>query len=216
MCLISYTIGSNFAIKKTLFNKIEIIQKILYICFLDCVSNFCVKPGGRRILYITGDKMNDRKQQVINKAHQLFIDKGFQATSIQDILEYSSISKGTFYNYFSSKNELLIAIFKNVFKQVEQGRTELLIGQDPSDIEIFIKQIEFQLKTNHENKLISLFEEVYFSKDEEINQYIKMGNFKSQKWLYERFTDIFGARQAALFIRLRYYVFRDPAASSQI
>ena len=117
--------------------------------------------------------MNDRKQQVINKAHQLFIDKGFQATSIQDILEFSGISKGTFYNYFSSKNELLIAIFKNVFKQVEQGRNELLIGQDPSNIEIFIKQIEIQLKTNYENKLISLFEEVYFSKDEELKQYIK-------------------------------------------
>lgn len=139
--------------------------------------------------------MNVRKQQVINKAHQLFIDKGFQATSIQDILEYSSISKGTFYNYFSSKNELLIAIFKNVFKQVDQGRTELLIGQDPSNIEIFIKQIEFQLKTNYENKLISLFEEVYFSKDEEINQFIKMGNFRSQQWLYERFTDIFGDKK---------------------
>ena len=132
--------------------------------------------------------MNDRKQQVINKAHQLFIDKGFQATSIQDILEYSGISKGTFYNYFSSKNELLIAIFKNVFKQVEQGRNELLIGQDPSNIEIFIKQIEIQLKTNYENKLISLFEEVYFSKDEELKQYIKLGNLLSLNWLYERST----------------------------
>ena len=136
--------------------------------------------------------MNDRKQQVINKAHQLFIDKGFQATSIQDILEYSGISKGTFYNYFSSKNELLIAIFKNVFKQVEQGRNELLIGQDPSNIEIFIKQIEIQLKTNYENKLFSLFEEVYFSKDEELKQYIKLGNLLSLNWLYERFTDLFG------------------------
>ena len=57
-------------------------------------------------------KMNDRKQHVIKMAHQLFIEKGFQATSIQDILDYSGISKGTFYNYFSSKSELLIAIFK--------------------------------------------------------------------------------------------------------
>ena len=65
--------------------------------------------------------MNDRKQHVVNKAHQLFIDKGFQATSIQDILDYSGISKGTFYNYFSSKNELLIAIFKTIFKKLEQG-----------------------------------------------------------------------------------------------
>ncbi len=141
---------------------------------------------------IAGDDMKDRKQQVVNKAHQLFIDKGFQATSIQDILDYSGISKGTFYNYFSSKNELLIAIFTNVFKIVEQGRNELLIGQDASDIDIFIKQIEFQLETNHSNKLFSLFEEVHFSNDEDLKQFIKRGNFQSLHWLYGRFIDLFG------------------------
>ena len=76
------------------------------ICFIHVVQ-----------IKIIGDDMNDRKQHVINKAHQLFIDKGFQATSIQDILDYSGISKGTFYNYFSSKNELLIAIFTNQNKK---------------------------------------------------------------------------------------------------
>ncbi|MFP3340850.1 TetR/AcrR family transcriptional regulator, partial [Micrococcus sp. SIMBA_131] len=64
---------------------------------------------------VQGDTMNDRKQHVIKMAHQLFIERGFQSTSIQDILEYSGISKGTFYNYFSSKNELLIALFKALY-----------------------------------------------------------------------------------------------------
>src|SRR5690606_34032782 len=107
-----------------------------------------------------GDYMNDRKQHVVKMAHQLLIDKGFQATSIQDILDYSGISKGTFYNYFSSKNELLIALFKTIYKKLEQDRNELLIGKDPTNIEIFIKQIELQMNTNRTNKLISLFEEV--------------------------------------------------------
>ena len=66
--------------------------------------------------------MNDRKQHVIKMAHQLFIERGFQNTSIQDILEYSGISKGTFYNYFSSKNELLIALFKEIFKRIKKER----------------------------------------------------------------------------------------------
>ncbi|NRG33881.1 TetR family transcriptional regulator, partial [Bacillus circulans] len=30
--------------------------------------------------------MNKRKKQVMDKAHELFIEKGFQQTSIQDIL----------------------------------------------------------------------------------------------------------------------------------
>ncbi|MFS0637913.1 TetR/AcrR family transcriptional regulator [Mesobacillus foraminis] len=136
--------------------------------------------------------MNDRKQHVIKMAHQLFIDKGFQNTSIQDILTYSGISKGTFYNYFSSKNELLIALFKSIYKNVEQARNELLIGQDPRDIGIFIKQVELQLKTNRTSKLISLFEEVLVSNDEDLKQFINRGQLRALRWIYGRFIDLFG------------------------
>lgn len=136
--------------------------------------------------------MNARKKHVIKMAHQLFIDKGFQATSIQDILDYSGISKGTFYNYFSSKNELLLALFSTIYKELEMARNELLIGQDPADIEVFKKQIELQLKINRSNKLISLFEEVLVSNDEDLKQFMKRSHFRILRWLYYRFIDIFG------------------------
>lgn len=136
--------------------------------------------------------MNVRKQHVIKVAHQLFINKGFQATSIQDILDESKISKGTFYNYFSSKNELLIELFKTLFKQLRDERDKLLIGQDRSDIEIFIKQIELNLQINRANKLISLFEEVYVSNDEDLKQFLKQGHIRVLNWVYNRFIDIFG------------------------
>jgi len=141
---------------------------------------------------IKGDQMNDRKQHVIDAARQLFIDKGFQATSIQDILNYSGISKGTFYNYFSSKNELLIALFKMIYKKIDHERNELLIGEDPANIDIFIKQVELQLKTNRANKLLFLFEEVLVSNDEELKQFIRNGQIRNLQWVYNRFIDIFG------------------------
>lgn len=136
--------------------------------------------------------MKNRKQHVIKMAHQLFIDKGFQATSIQDILDYSGIAKGTFYNYFSSKNELLIALFKTLYQQMEKERNELLIGKDPSDIEIFIRQVELHLAMNRTNRLSTLFEEVFVSNDEELKKFIKKGHLKILRWVYERFLSIFG------------------------
>ena len=141
--------------------------------------------------------MKDRKQHVIEKAHQLFIEKGFQATSIQDILDFSGISKGTFYNYFSSKNELLIAIFKSIFKNMDRERNELLIGQDPSNIEIFIKQMEIQMLSNKKNRLFTLFEEVLFSNDAEMKEFLKRGQFFMLRWLYNRFIDLFGEDKKA-------------------
>ncbi|RBP90614.1 TetR family transcriptional regulator [Cytobacillus firmus] len=136
--------------------------------------------------------MNDRKLQVIKKAHQLFLDKGFQATSIQDILEYSGISKGTFYNYFSSKNELLMSIFKTLHKKMEDERNKLLIGQDPSSLEVFTQQIELQMNMNRTNKLVALFEEVLVSNDPELKQFIKEGQLRMVDWIFNRFIEIFG------------------------
>jgi AcrR family transcriptional regulator len=146
------------------------------------------------ILRIIGDKMNDRKQHVINKAHQLFIEKGFQATSIQDILDFSGISKGTFYKYFSSKSELLIAIYKATFKKLQKERDDLLIGKSPSDIEVFIKQLVMQMISNRKNKLIALYEEVMSTNDVDLKQYIRIARLRSLRWMYTRFIDIFGEK----------------------
>lgn len=55
--------------------------------------------------------MNKRKMHVIDTARELFIKHGYHATSIQDILEASGISKGSFYNYFSTKSELFQSVF---------------------------------------------------------------------------------------------------------
>ncbi|WP_062353135.1 TetR/AcrR family transcriptional regulator [Bacillus kwashiorkori] len=136
--------------------------------------------------------MINRKKHVIKMAHQLFIEKGFQATSIQDILDYSGISKGTFYNYFSSKTELLIELFKTLFSEMEEKRNALLSEGDPSNIDIFINQLELQLKINEENKINALFEEVHFSNDNELKEFIKKRQITNLYWLYKRFIDLFG------------------------
>ncbi|MCA0987480.1 TetR/AcrR family transcriptional regulator [Guptibacillus algicola] len=135
--------------------------------------------------------MNDRKQQVIIKAHELFIDRGFQATSIQDILDYTNISKGTFYNYFSSKNELLIALFKSLLEEMETKRNSLMTGKDAANIDVFKKQIETQMNTNRKNRLLTLFEEVVLSPDEDIKEYIKESQARMLQWVYHRFEDLF-------------------------
>ncbi|MEH7106513.1 TetR/AcrR family transcriptional regulator [Bacillus sp. JJ1764] len=144
--------------------------------------------------------MNERKMRVVEAAHRLFIEKGIHATSIQEIIDHSGISKGTFYNYFSSKNELLIAIFKMTYAEFSKQQDELLIGQDPSDIEIFTKQIEVQLKTNHKRKLISLFEEVMVSNDADLKEYLQRIRLNNIRWIYQRLMDLFGEEKKAVLL----------------
>ncbi|BCQ34488.1 TetR family transcriptional regulator [Erwinia rhapontici] len=51
-----------------------------------------------------------RLDELMDAAQQLFITKGFEATTISDIVRDAQVAKGTFYHYFPSKNEMLSAL----------------------------------------------------------------------------------------------------------
>ena len=59
-----------------------------------------------------------RKQEILMVARELFVTKGYEQTSVNDILKIVDIAKGTFYYYFNSKEEVLAAIILDI---VEEG-----------------------------------------------------------------------------------------------
>ncbi|PIC98912.1 TetR/AcrR family transcriptional regulator [Sporosarcina sp. P29] len=136
--------------------------------------------------------MNDRKKHVLLIAKQLFIDKGFHATSIQDILDAAQISKGTFYNYFSSKNECLMAILRDAYYISYLRRNELAIGKDIADPALLSAQIEIRLTMNRQQNLLRLFETIVHSPDDELRQFVKQMHFRELAWIAKRLVDIYG------------------------
>ena len=59
-----------------------------------------------------------RKQEILQTAEQLFCRKGYEQTSVQDILNQLQTSKGSFYHHFVSKEALLEAMCS---KRAEQS-----------------------------------------------------------------------------------------------
>ena len=55
-------------------------------------------------------KGDDRRQALIDTAERLFYSRGYEQTSIQDILDALKFSKGGFYNHFEYKHALMEAI----------------------------------------------------------------------------------------------------------
>jgi TetR/AcrR family transcriptional repressor of nem operon len=49
------------------------------------------------------------REGLIHAAVHLFHERGYNATSVQDIVSEAGVPKGTFYNYFDSKEALAIA-----------------------------------------------------------------------------------------------------------
>ncbi len=52
------------------------------------------------------DSKNTR-MKIINAAWELFYENGYESTTIEDIVERSETSKGTFYHHFNGKDALL-------------------------------------------------------------------------------------------------------------
>lgn len=67
-----------------------------------------------------------RRREILVTARELFVTKGYEQTSVNDILKIVGIAKGTFYYYFASKEEVLVAIILDI---VEEGarRAEQII-----------------------------------------------------------------------------------------
>ncbi|MCJ8005851.1 TetR/AcrR family transcriptional regulator [Lederbergia wuyishanensis] len=136
--------------------------------------------------------MNPRKKQILDVAHRLFIEKGFQNTSIQDILDGARIAKGTFYNHFASKNACLMAILDQVRDEASYLREQLSLGKPKNDPEIFIQQVLVRMKMNREQSLLALYESVFSSKDEELKTHMKKQHMNELKWTASRIVELFG------------------------
>ena len=50
---------------------------------------------------------DERRKEILSAAQKLFISKGYEETSISDIMDMVGGAKGMFYRFFQSKEELM-------------------------------------------------------------------------------------------------------------
>jgi len=60
----------------------------------------------------------ERRREILDAAQRMIYAKGYEAMSVQDLLDELGISKGAFYHYFASKQALLEAF---VARMTEEG-----------------------------------------------------------------------------------------------
>ncbi|WP_317933728.1 TetR/AcrR family transcriptional regulator [Sporosarcina aquimarina] len=130
--------------------------------------------------------------KVILAAQQVFEEKGIIATSVQDILTAAGISKGTFYNYFTSKNACLLAILEMANDESITRRRKLLLGQDRTDKTLFAQQILTRAHVDRERNLLPIYEAVFFSNDEEMRTFVRKQYLSEITWLSGRLLEVYG------------------------
>lgn len=72
------------------------------------------------------------RQKIINSAYRLFYERGFNGTSIDDILKDAGLNKGSLYHIFKSKKEVLLSVIKEkIAYNLEQKYKDITTAEQP-------------------------------------------------------------------------------------
>jgi len=84
----------------------------------------------------------DRAQRILKAARLLFDRKGYGATAMEEVADKAGFAVGTIYNYFPSKNDLLVAIMKREADRLSAIAEQILARPDPQPIKAISRMAE--------------------------------------------------------------------------
>ena len=122
--------------------------------------------------------MLDKKTTLFNVGRELFLDKGFKAVNVSDITKKANLSVGTFYNYYSSKQELFSEIY---YEENKKSKKEILdninINDNPTKVMLsFLNEIANKsnliLDEWYKGEVIGDLEKGYLIKNDDSNNYV--------------------------------------------
>ena len=118
-----------------------------------------------------------RRADLISAAAKMFGCKGFEKTTVDDIVKASNVAKGTFYNYFSSKEQILEAIIEQLSNQSVHLAKSIVDDQNLSAIEK-LKTVFFMIRSHFQEN--SMFIDDMHGFNDELFHYKSLSVFSIQ------------------------------------
>lgn len=106
----------------------------------------------------------EREQLILQAAEELFLERGFYETSMEDIAARVGIAKGTVYLHFSSKEELVAALFDKG-RQYFLGCLNTILSSSespPAKLRAVLEQVYNGMLGKHFQLLTSVFQNPEF------------------------------------------------------
>ena len=72
------------------------------------------------------------RKAILDAAVREFSRKGFKETSVADIMNAADLGIGTFYNYFESKEEILMCLLGRLVHEVDEALKDMRAAKRPS------------------------------------------------------------------------------------
>ncbi|SHO52431.1 TetR/AcrR family transcriptional regulator [Anaerocolumna xylanovorans] len=116
------------------------------------------------------EKTKSAKEKIIKGAFSLFATKGYEATTTQDIIDITRLSRGAMYHHFKSKQEILESVTKEAQLQVNVFFEGLVADDSLTAKEKISKIITYTANNDVQKQLIhySWIEKIPFALLDEI------------------------------------------------
>ena len=103
-------------------------------------------------------KKNQKRKKILDKAWELFRKNGYEETKVEDITRELGVSKGSFYTYFKTKDEVLYEILERIKKENEERISKINVNQEPSKIleDYVISKMNYIVKLLNNMKISSI------------------------------------------------------------
>lgn len=141
--------------------------------------------------------MVEKKRQIIEAAMKSFAEKGYHATSIQDIVDSLGIAKGSLYFYFKSKEDLLVSIIK-YFMELFMTKFQTAVenpGRTPRERLHDLIEFQYLLFLEHRDFILMLVHE-RFEMTEEIRDLMITMQMDSLVRYRKCILDVYGEQAA--------------------
>ncbi|MBN1380323.1 MAG: TetR/AcrR family transcriptional regulator [Deltaproteobacteria bacterium] len=129
-----------------------------------------------------------RREQIISAAMDLFRKQGYYATTMRQICTASKVNRGSFYDYFSNKEDILVHIFKT--KMYSSGDFKKTFAErhisGPRDLRPFIRHI-LNVSWNRNGDVIKLLFRETIALDSEFLRMVLNVESAYTKWLADNF-----------------------------
>lgn len=119
------------------------------------------------------EKSNKSKEKIITAAFTLFAAKGYVATSTQDIINLSGLSRGAMYHHFKSKEDILKSVIRELHKHMNVFLEDLAADQSLTVKEKITKLLEYSGSDYTQRQLVVCcwIEKIPFALLQEIRHY---------------------------------------------
>ncbi len=111
-----------------------------------------------------GEKSAQKRKYILEKAREVFAEKGFKNVTMKDVVEACDISRGGLYLYFSSTEEIFLAVLSN---ESEDDEDEVVIKALNNDatagdmLALFLKEQKKEILRKKNSLVIASYE--YFA-----------------------------------------------------